>query len=122
MNRREFKPAVIVKIVNRAMDDKGRVVCEGCGLVLGDKLYHIDHTIPDAMAIDKSRDLMAEDGKLLGWHCCHKPKTAKDQGDIAKVKRIERKRLGIRPRSTFRKPPPGVKYDWKLGRHVKEAT
>lgn len=47
------------------------------------------HTIPDALQVDKSRKLTADDGKLLGVECCHKPKTVIDQGVIAKAKRVE---------------------------------
>ena len=86
--RREFSNKVRLEIVHRAMDGKGRVVCEGCGLVLGKKAYHIDHTIPEAMVVNRSRPLTASDGKLLGWDCCHKPKTAVDKGDIAKSERV----------------------------------
>ncbi len=96
MSRREFPDRVKAQIVHRAMNADGQVVCEGCGFVLGKKPYHIDHTIPDAMYTDKTRDLTKDDGKLLGWACCHKPKTAADQRDIAKVRRVERKHLGIR--------------------------
>lgn len=42
------------------------------------KPYHIDHTIADALQVDKSRKLTADDGKLLGVECCHKPKTKVD--------------------------------------------
>ncbi len=95
--RREFPDKIKAAIVHRAINADGRIVCEGCGLVLGKRPYHIDHTTPDALAIDKSEPLTAEDGKLLGWECCHKPKTAIDQGNIAKAKRRERKiTLGIR--------------------------
>jgi hypothetical protein len=81
--------------------------------VLGKKKYHIDHTIPDAMFADKTRELTAKDGKLLGWDCCHKPKTAADQGDIAKVKRVEAKDGGFQRRTS--RPIPGSKASgWKI--------
>lgn len=94
MARREFPRAVYAQIVHRAMAG-GEIACEGCGLVLGKKPYHIDHTIPDALQVDKTRKLTAADGKLLGVECCHKPKTAIDQGNIAEAKRREAKHLGI---------------------------
>jgi len=109
--RREFSNKVRLEIVHRAMNDKGLVVCEGCGLVLGRKPYHIDHTIPEAMVVDKGRPLTAADGKLLGWDCCHKPKTAVDQGDIAKSTRAELKHNGAR---RAQRPFPGSRRDkWK---------
>lgn len=95
-NRREFPKAVYIQIVNRAMQESGEIACEGCGLILGKKKYHIDHTIADALQIDKSRKLTVDDGKLLGVDCCHKPKTAVDVAVIAEAKRREAKHLGIR--------------------------
>lgn len=96
MMRREFAARVRAEIVKRAMNERGVVTCEGCSLVLGKKPYQIDHTIPDALYLDKSRPLTAADGKLLGWDCCHKPKTAIDQGDIARAVRREARSLGIK--------------------------
>lgn len=111
MSRREFSNRVKGEIVLRATDERGRVVCEGCNLVLGKKPYHIDHTIPDALFLDKSRELTADDGKLLGWECCHKPKTAKDVGVIAKTVRQSYRDKGIgRKRSKF---PCSKDSKWK---------
>lgn len=119
MSRREFPRKVRFEIMKRASDEKLGLICEGCGLALGSKSWHIDHTIPDALAIDKSAALTAADGKLLGWDCCHKPKTAKDQGDIAKSNRRTSKiRYGEKKPSRFPKPPPGSRWDWKLGRRT----
>ncbi|WAJ27583.1 hypothetical protein [Antarcticirhabdus aurantiaca] len=101
MARREFTPKVYAQIVHRAMGGDGGIACEGCGLVLGKKPYHVDHTIPDALQVDKSRELTAADGKLLGVECCHKPKTKVDVGDIARAKRREAKHLGFEKRSRF---------------------
>lgn len=102
MSRREFTPTVYAQIVKRAMQPNGEIACEGCGLILGKKTYHVDHTKPDAMEIDKSRKLTADDGKLLGAECCHAPKTKIDVAVIAEAKRREAKNLGIkRPSSTL---------------------
>lgn len=95
MPRREFSTQVYAQIVRRAMNAAGQIVCEGCGLPLGKKPYHVDHTIPDALYLDKSRKLTAADGKLLGVQCCHAPKTRVDQGDIAKAKRREARHHGF---------------------------
>jgi hypothetical protein len=124
VNRREFSAKVRLEIVHRAMDGRGRIVCEGCGQILAHKRYEIDHTIAEALVIDKSAPLTALDGQLLGA-CCHRGeggKTAKDATAIAKSKRAERKHLRIKQRSTFPKPPPGYRYDWKLGRLTKETA
>lgn len=52
---------------------------------------------------------------------CHKTKTAKDQGDIAKSKRIQDKRYGIVRKQGFRKPPEGYVRDWKRGGRLIKA-
>lgn len=105
MSRREFTKAVYAQIVKRALHPKHGICCEGCGLVLGAKPYHVDHTIPDALQVDKSRKLTADDGKLLGVECCHKPKTVEDVGVIAKAKRVEETYLGMRaPSKKLRGP------------------
>ncbi len=107
MARRNFTKPVMAQIVTRAMTPDGQIACEGCGLILGRKPYNIDHTIPDALQIDKSKKLTAEDGKLLGKECCHDPKTHKiDVPAIAKAKRNEARNMGItRPKQTIRSAP-----------------
>lgn len=95
MPRREFSKSVYAQIVHRATNDAGHIVCEGCGLVLGRKPWHVDHTKPDGLEIDKSRKLTAGEGKLLGVECCHKPKTKNDVAVISKAKAVEAKHLGI---------------------------
>jgi hypothetical protein len=103
MARREFTSAVYAQIVLRATNAAGLVQCEGCGLVLGKRPYHVDHTIADGLQIDKRRKLTADDGKLLGVECCHRPKTADDVAKIAEAKRREAKHLGIaRPKQSIR--------------------
>ncbi len=120
--RREFPKRVRAEIVERAMQASGQIQCEGCGLMLGKKAYEIDHTIAEALVMDKTKPLTAEDGKLLGISCCHRGpdgKTARDVAVIAKCVRIRAKHLGIKKASGFRKPPEG--YDpWK--RRMREAT
>lgn len=100
MARREFTASVYAQIVKRAMLPTGEIACEGCGLVLGKRPYHVDHTKPDGLEVDKSRKLTAEDGKLLGVECCHAPKTKQDVADIAEAKRREAKHLGIKQPSS----------------------
>lgn len=107
MARREFTTAVYAQIVHRAINAQGLVQCEGCGLVLGKKPYHIDHTIADGLILDKSRTLTAADGKLLGVKCCHAPKTKNDVRNIAEAKRREAKHHGFKRRSG--RPMAGTK-------------
>lgn len=116
MARREFPKEVYAQIVRRAMLATGEIACEGCGLVLGKKKYHVDHTIPDALFLDKKRKLTADDGKLLGVECCHAPKTKQDVKDIAEAKRREAKNLGFERRkqkipSPPKAPPKPTKID-----------
>lgn len=122
MARREFTATVYAQIVKRAMLPTGEIACEGCGLVLGKRPYHVDHTKPDGLEIDKSRKLTADDGKLLGVECCHAPKTKQDVADIAEAKRREAKHLGIkRPKGRIPSPPkpskPAPKLDFTKRRN-----
>src|SRR6266702_2903557 len=65
--------------------------CEGCGLKLQVGRFVYDHRDPDWMGGDNDLD----NCQILGW-CCDKPKTAKDQGDIAKIKRVRDKHIGAK--------------------------
>ena len=57
MNRREFSRAHKAEMLRRAMDEKGRVFCESCGLDVTGKPIEFDHTIPEALILDKTRPL-----------------------------------------------------------------
>jgi hypothetical protein len=109
--RREFPRRIRAAIILRATNAAGLVTCEGCGLVLGRKPFQVDHTLPEALVVDKGRPLTAADGKLLGQECCHAPKTRVDLGMIRKADRQRDKHTGasakpsrIRSRG-FEKPP-----------------
>lgn len=121
MARREFTRAVYAQIVHRATVN-GVVACEGCGLILGKKPYHIDHTIADALQIDKSRKLTADDGKLLGVECCHDPKTREqDIPAIAKAKRREANHLGFEAPASKLKSAPFPKSRQAAERQAKAS-
>lgn len=121
MARREFSRTVYAQIVKRAMHPKHGICCEGCGLVLGKKKFHVDHTIADALQIDKSRKLTAEDGKLLGVECCHDPKTKVDVAVIAEAKRREAKFHGFSRKAAPIKSAPFPKSD-KASRRTPKPT
>lgn len=121
MARREFTKTVYMQIVKRALHPKHGICCEGCGLVLGAKPYHVDHTVPDALRIDKTRKLTADDGKLLGVECCHKPKTADDVAVIAEAKRREERYLGVK-RTTQPIRSAGFPKSEKAARRVPKLT
>lgn len=96
--RREFSRAQKAQMLKRASDAKGIIHCEGCHLNITGKAVEFDHTIPEAMVIDKTKPLTIEDGKALGKYCCHRApggKTAQDLADIAKAKRREADHLRI---------------------------
>ncbi len=115
MTRREFTKAMKAEMLRRAMDENGRVRCESCGLDVTGKPIEFDHTIPEALILDKTRPLTAADGKLLGRNCCHRApggKTAKDVADIAKAKRREAAHRGWKAPST-RPMPFGRKSEFK---------
>ena len=110
MARTEFTKPIKAEMFRRATVD-GTTYCEGCGLAL--KKWDFDHTIADALILDKKRKLTADDGKLLGT-CCHAPKTKQDVKKIAKAKRVEAKHIGAtRPKGNFSKRPkqPKAKRD-----------
>lgn len=101
--RREFSRKIRAEIVLRATNADGVICCEGCGLPLGKKSYQIDHTIPEALVMDKSRKVTASDGKLLGQACCHGPKTADDIRQIRKADRQRDKHTGAFERKKWPK-------------------
>lgn len=106
MARREFTRDVYAQIVKRATNAAGHVVCEGCGLVIGKRPYHVDHIKADGLEVDKRRKLTADEGRLLGVECCHKPKTKDDVAKIAEAKAREAKHLGIkRPKGKIPQRP-----------------
>ena len=113
MTRREFPAKVKVAAFERA---KGH--CERCTtrLVVGKIQY--DHVIADALGGEPT----LENSAVL-CASCHGEKTPSDTTAAAKVKRTTRQLVaGIKKRSTWPKPPPGYKYDWKRRGLVKEAA
>lgn len=81
--------------------------CEvsGCGAYLSLNRYHYDHITPAKMGGDAS----LENCQIACWSC-HAVKTKDDVARIAKSRRIERKRLGIKKDSRM----PGSRNSrWK---------
>mgnify|MGYP003581062724 CR=1 FL=1 len=66
MTRREFSRAQKAQMLKRASDEIGNIFCEGCGLNITGKVVEFDHTIAEALIIDKTRPLTVEDGRALG--------------------------------------------------------
>ena len=99
----------------RIFEDAGGL-CHICGqkIQAGQK-WDVEHVIPLAMGGEDGGDNLKPAHKA-----CHASKTAIDRRDLAKVARIRAKHIGARKRSTFPKPPPNSRFDWKLGRRVFE--
>ena len=92
--RRNFTRAVAVEIVKRscARREDGQPSCERCGAI-GCKL-EVHHLAMDAMQVEKSRKLTADDGELL-CEPCHDPITSKQRKELAKAQAREAKHAGV---------------------------
>ena len=94
----------------------GRIMmtCYICGFPLDPvrERWHAEHPTPHANGGTEV---------LPAHEDCHRPKTARDIKNIAKGRRTRDRHFGIKRSSgSFRKPPPGYKYDWSARRYVKE--
>ena len=96
-------------------------VCHICGLVIrpGEE-WDVSHP-------EESGSLWAggsDDRSLLKpahREKCHRPHTGKEATQRAKEARVREKFLGARPKkSSWRKKPDGFKFDWKLGKYVRQ--
>jgi len=99
--RREFSRSTKAEIMLRCKTPTGfRCENPSCGAIV--QSGEIDHTIAEALIVDKSKKLTAEDGRFLCWECHQGPegKTPKDKAVIAKAKRQEAAALGIKREST----------------------
>ncbi len=127
MSRAEF-----TKPVKREALKRSGGLCEAVGTLYGLQpaqrcnaplAYGVefDHVILEANSHDNSLGNCAAVCKR-----CHGWKTANhDTPTAAKtVRQQDKLGLGIRKRSSFPKPPPGSRWDWKMGRRVfdKETT
>lgn len=90
-NRRNFDRKTKVAIIKRATRPDGQPACERCGAI-GCRL-EVHHRAMDAMEVDKSRELTADDGELLCGPC-HNPITATQRKHLAKALAREAKSLG----------------------------
>ena len=100
MNRRNFDRATKVAIIKRATRPDRQPACERCGAV-GVKM-DVHHKVMDAMEVDKSRKLTADDGELLCGPC-HDPITATQRKHLAKALAREAKHVGAdKPKSQIK--------------------
>lgn len=104
MARREFSRTVRAQALLRA-----QMCCEGildsgerCNANLKLKPFEFDHNNPDGLTGEPTLG-----NCIVTCIPCHRAKTKRDVGAIAKAKRVEAKHLGItRPKS---RPMPGTK-------------
>lgn len=101
---------------NKRVDETGRIylVCHICGGMIDPirDRWEAEHPTPHANGGVKT---------LPAHEACHDEKTPRDISEIAKGKRVADRHFGIRRSSgSFRKAPPGFKYDWRSRRLVKE--
>lgn len=108
MARREFSEKTKIAAFNRA---GGK--CEVCFTTIHSGAQY-DHIIEEYLTHDNS----LENCKVLCAKC-HGVKTQKSRPEIDKTRRILKKRANVK-HGRFRKPPPGMKYDWKQGRYRKD--
>jgi hypothetical protein len=94
--RLEFKKSVKIAILRRSGWPEAPV-CEGCGLPLRGKRIEVDHTLECWEKPDRT-ELTAEDGRALG-ECCHKPKTARKNGERAHGTRIIENAAGVKKKA-----------------------
>jgi hypothetical protein len=96
--RREFSSALQLAIIKRATDPNGQVHCSICGIwVKSPREAQIDHVLEEAMLsdADKARPLTIAHGQLLCLPC-HGDKTGQALTRLAKAKRIEARKHGIK--------------------------
>lgn len=106
-DRREFRRDVRVAILKRATVN-GVVMCEAinagvrCACTKGLALHHDEM---DAMEVDKTSKLTAEDGRML----CkdhHDPITKKQRKDLSRVQKAEARHLGDKDPRVIKIPQP----------------
>lgn len=102
MPRQEFPKAVKVARLRHATKD-GITYCEGCGVLVKPGEFAFDHDNPDGLTGKPT----FENCRVLCEAVCHKIKTKKDKGNIAKAVRREAKDLGVKqPKQKIAAPPP----------------
>lgn len=92
MKRRNFSRKVRFEIIKRATNERGRLICEGCGIDVTGQKVELDHVLAEALVVDKSAALTAKDGQLLGLKCCHRGGENKTKGDIQRIRKADRQR------------------------------
>ena len=91
-------------------------ICILCKMKIsgGQEAWTVEHVIPLGLG-GKDED----DNCGPAHETCRRVKDKTDVADIARAKRRKAKTIGIKKPTTFRKPPAGYGYSWKLHRYVK---
>jgi hypothetical protein len=119
--RLEIPKPIKLEVFKRA-GGPGDLRCEGCGLPIGGKKIHYDHKHAEVFQNtpkSERKPITADDVQLLGWECCHKPKTISEIKANCHGKRIIAKAAKAQKKSSWRSKPEGFKFDWRLGKYVK---
>ena len=91
--------------------------CGLCGVEFGNAdSIQFDHIVPLELG-------GADDAKNI-WplhEACHREKTRSDIKAIAKARRIRKREAGLGPKKRGFSKPAGMRYDWALGRYVREG-
>lgn len=125
MKRRNFSRKVRFEIIKRATNERGRLICEGCGIDVTGLRVEIDHVLAEALVMDKSQALTAKDGQLLGLKCCHRGGDNKTKGDIQRIRKADRQRnshAGLKAAGRGFRRPDNAEFDWSLGRYVMKES
>lgn len=106
MKRLEISKRTKLEVFQRA-GGPGDLRCEKCGLNIGGKRFDYHHEIPEWVRnapLSEREPITADDVKLLGYECCHKDISAKDQKTMWHGKRIVEKAARAKK---SRNPLPG---------------
>jgi hypothetical protein len=127
IERKEIPKRIKLEVLIRAGGPENPR-CEGdrdgepgvrCGLPLKGKRFHYDHDTPEWLRTTPKKQrkpITANDVRLLGWDCCHKPKTAREAGERAKDYAVFEKHNGLRAKRKSRPMPFG--RDSKLKKKI----
>lgn len=125
IDRKEIPKSIKLQVLIRAGGPENPR-CEGtrddgerCNLPLKGKRFDFDHSWPEWLRTTPKKQrppITVDDVKLLGWDCCHKPKTAREAGERAKDYAVFEKHHGIRSPRKSRPMPFG--RDSKLKKKI----
>ena len=96
--------------------DAAQGLCHICGgKITASDAWDVEHRLPLALGGADDETNMSPAHKV-----CHRAKSADDIGRIRKADRQRARHIGAKP-TKFRRPA-GVRFDWKIGRYVKETA